>query len=99
PPTSSATSTPPVVTPEQAVFQAARSDIAACWAAGKKANPELADGKMILNVMVHDGHVTCAVASESAGLTADIEQCVAARVQREPFPGGGTRGAAFPVEF
>ncbi|WP_394833474.1 AgmX/PglI C-terminal domain-containing protein [Pendulispora rubella] len=95
-PAASAPAAPP--DPHVPLVDAIRKDAIACYAAGKKSNPTMTEGHVVLNVAARDGRASCVIPSEGAGLSSEVEACLATRLAREPIPAGETR-LSIPLEL
>ncbi|WP_394843940.1 hypothetical protein LZC95_43660 [Pendulispora brunnea] len=84
--------------PHAKIVDAIRKDAIACYSAGKKSNPTMNEGHVVLNVAARDGRASCVIPSEGAGLSSEVEACLATRLSREPMPAGETR-LAIPLEL
>lgn len=99
----SATSSPPPQTPPptvQDIFARLRPDLVACYEAGRKDAPAMKSGKITLHAEVEPaGGTTCVVPSEDTGLTQEVEDCMAARLERERYaPAAEPWSVAMPIQ-
>jgi len=88
----------PASGPAAPIVESMRKDAIACYTAGKKSNPTMGEGRVILNVAARDGHASCVIPSEGAGLSSEVEGCLASRLARETFPAGNDVRMAIPLE-
>lgn len=69
-----------------------------CYDVGKKATPEMLDGKLTLNASIDaSGKTTCVIPSDHTGLTQDVEDCMSARFAAETFDAGAAWSAVVPI--
>jgi hypothetical protein len=85
------------VDPEH-ILSAMRDDAVECYR-NRKATSDDGRARVMLNVATQDGHVTCVVPNEEAGLSKDVEECLVSRLEREPFPRGVNSRLAVPLVF
>lgn len=65
-------------------------DLTTCYETGRKAVPEMVDGHIAFVATVDAaGKTTCVVPSDDSGLTADVEDCMRARFERETYNATG----------
>ena len=58
----------------------------------------MGEGHVVLNVAARDGRASCVIPSEGAGLSSEVEACLANRLSRESMPAAETR-LAIPLEL
>lgn len=62
------------------LFALLRAELATCYELGKKATPEMTDGKLTLNASIDaSGKPLCVIPSDHTGLTQEVEDCMSAR--------------------
>ena len=82
-----------------AIYTRLESGLARCCEVGRKATPEMTDGKLTLNASIDSsGKATCVIPSDHTGLTQDVEDCMSARFAAETFDAAGDRAAFDSVE-
>lgn len=81
-----------------AIYARLESGLVHCYELGKKATPEMTDGKLTLNASIDaTGRATCVIPSDHTGLTQDVEDCMSARFAAERFDAGAARSALVPI--
>lgn len=93
-------STPPRIThPDAAgIYARMKDDFAACFAQGKKATPEMTDGKLTLHASIDaSGKTTCVIPSDATGITQEVQDCMSAKLAAQSFDAGGAWSARVPV--
>ena len=81
-----------------AIYAKLQPDLTACFVQGKKATPEMSDGKVTLHAAIDaDGSAACVIPSDAEGLTQDVEDCMAARLAKERFAAAPARSIALPI--
>lgn len=82
---------PPEPQTPETVFARVRADFASCYAEGKKHAPLMNDGRITFQVAADPaGKTTCVIPFEDTGLTKEVEDCMSARLAKEPYGGGGS---------
>lgn len=81
------------------IFARVQADIVACYEQGKKTAPKMTSGRATLDVNIDaSGKATCVVVSDDSGLTQEVEDCMSARMSREPYKSNGaTWSTEIPV--
>jgi len=70
-------------------------DLTTCYETGRKAVPEMVDGRIAFVTTVDAaGKTTCVVPSDDSGLTGDVEDCMRARLERESYAATGAPWSA-----
>jgi hypothetical protein len=81
-----------------AIYTRLESGLVRCYEVGKKATPEMTDGKLTLNASIDaSGQTTCVIPSDHTGLTQEVEDCMSARFAAETFDAGPAWSAVVPV--
>jgi hypothetical protein len=81
-----------------AIYTRLESALARCYEIGKKATPEMTDGRLTLNASIDaSGKTTCVIPSDHTGLTQDVEDCMSARFAAETFDAGTSWSAVVPI--
>ena len=81
-----------------AIYARLESGLVHCYELGKKATPEMTDGKLTLNASIDSsGKTTCVIPSGHTGLTQDVEDCMSARFGAERFDAGAAWSAVVPI--
>jgi len=81
-----------------AIYARLESGLVHCYELGKKATPEMTDGKLTLNASIDaTGKTTCVIPSDHTGLTQDVEDCMSARFAAENFDEGTPWSAVVPI--
>ncbi len=82
-----------------AIYGRLKDDLAACFVQGKKATPEMSDGKLTLHAAIDAaGKTTCVIPSDSTGLTQEVQDCMSARFVTQKFEAGAAAwSASVPV--
>lgn len=81
-----------------ALFARLRPDLERCYALGKKATPEMTDGRLTLNASVAaSGKPECVIPSEHTGLTQEVEDCMSARFAALELDEGAAWSVRVPV--
>ena len=69
-----------------------------CYELGKKATPEMNDGKLTLNASFDaSGRPLCVIPSDHTGLTQEVEDCMSARFAAQQLPAGAPWTTSVPV--
>jgi hypothetical protein len=69
-----------------------------CYEAGKKATPEMTDGKVTLHASIDGaGKPTCVIPSDHTGLTQDVEDCMTTCFAAETFEAGAPWSATLAI--
>jgi hypothetical protein len=99
PATASTSSAPRKPPPDAAaIYTRLESGLVRCYEVGRKATPEMTDGKLTLNASIDaSGKTTCVIPSDHTGLTQDVEDCMSARFAAETFDAGSAWSAVVPV--
>ncbi|MEA2751625.1 MAG: hypothetical protein QOI41_5768 [Myxococcales bacterium] len=100
PPPASATPVARKLPPDAAaIYARVESGLVRCYETGKKATPEMMDGRLTLNASIDaSGKTTCVIPSDHTGLTQDVEDCMSARFAAETFDAGSAAwSAAVPI--
>jgi hypothetical protein len=75
-----------------------QADLVACYELGKKATPEMGDGKLTLNASIDaTGKPVCVIPSDHTGVTQEVEDCMSARFAAQQLPAGAPWSASVPV--
>ncbi|MBX3187765.1 MAG: hypothetical protein KF819_12150 [Labilithrix sp.] len=78
-------STAPPPGPE-AIFDALRSDLTACYEQGRKAIPAMTNGKVTFHASIDEGgKVACVIPADDTGLSQSVEDCMGDRLARERY--------------
>lgn len=81
-----------------ALFRLLQADLVTCYELGKKATPEMGDGKLTLNASIDaSGKPLCVIPSDHTGLTQEVEDCMSARFAAQRLPPGTPWSASVPV--
>ena len=95
PPASRARSGPPDAA---TLFHLLEAELVTCYELGKRATPEMTDGKLTLNASIDaSGTPTCVIPSDHTGLTQEVEDCMSARFAAQRLPSGAPWSASVPV--
>lgn len=80
-----------------AIFARIRGDLADCYERGRKATPEMKDGKVTLHATMAAGRTACVIPADDRGLTQEVEDCMGARLAREAHEPGVEGAVSLPV--
>lgn len=82
------------------IWRRVSTDLTACYENGRKTVPEMVDGRIAFVTSVDaGGKTTCVVPSDDTGLTAEVEDCMRTRLERESFAATGAPWSArLPVQ-
>lgn len=99
-PGASGNASPAVRKPPDAaqIYARLEAGLVRCYELGKKATPEMTDGKLTLNASIDaSGKTTCVIPSDHTGLTQDVEDCMSTRFAAEKFDEGTAWSAMVPI--